>query len=177
MKRLATTLAIVVVTALVVIAAGSADAPDWWKGQEKTVDGYMNQLLNSVPYPSSQMKDSLERRNVQKRLLRFNKPTKIGYVYIMSFGKFVGYYAISGKISSVESQLTPSQKAFDSDGGSGHDEITVDSPGDDGTWGPNEGGSAGIFFFTTTGVMVETVADWIYSDAPLHIDVPNLLKG
>jgi hypothetical protein len=156
-------------------AMKSSGEPDWLKQQEQTVDAYMGQMLASVPYPTAQMRDSLERRNLRDRLLRFNKPEKVGYVYLMSFGKFVGYYVVKGKITSTQSQMTPMQKAYDSDGGSGHDEVVVDSPGDDGSWGANEGGDKGIFFFTSSGVMVETTLDWMYSDAPLHIDVPNLL--
>ena len=53
---------------------------------------------------------------------------------------------------------------------------SVASIGDDGSFGPNEGGDRGVFFFTATGVMVETTLDWVYSDAPLQIDVPNLLR-
>lgn len=153
-----------------------ADEPGWLKAQEGLVDDYMDQFL-AVPagkYPLSKMLDSLERRNLVDRLLRFNKASKIGYLYLMSFGKFVGYYVIKGKVSSVNSQLTPTDKAYDSDGGSGHDEVVVASPGDDGSWGPNEGGDRGIFFFTSNDVMVETTLDWLYSDGLLPIDVVNL---
>lgn len=152
--------------------------PGWLQNQEQVVDSYMEQFLNAVPYPTSVMRDSLERRNLVARLERFNKADKVGYLYVMSFGKFVGYYVVKGKISSVQSQLTPSNKVFDADRGSGTAEVVTESPGDDGSWGPNEGGDRGVFFFTSSGVMVETTLDWIYSDAPLNIDVPNLLaKG
>ncbi|HWE81429.1 MAG TPA: hypothetical protein VG265_07250 [Gaiellaceae bacterium] len=45
---------------------------------------------------------------------------------------------------------------------------------DDGTWGMEEGGTGGVFFFTTGGVMIETVMPWMYSDAPLPLSVPSL---
>ena len=160
------------------MAATSAEVislgkPGWQKNDEKTSDAIATKLIVAVPYPTSQMTDSLERRNLRERLLRFNKPDKIGYLYLMSFGKFVGYYAIKGKVTSANSQMTTTAQTWDcgsQDGG-----CQVPSIGDDGSFGPNEGGDRGVFFFTTTGVMVETTLDWLYSDAPLQIDVPNLL--
>jgi len=128
----------------------------------------------AVPYPLSQMKDSLERRNIRERLLRFNKPQKIGYLYVLSFGKFVGYYVVKGKVSSVQSQMTSQTQTY-KDGRDDNASGQIPSIGDDGSFGPNEGGDRGVFFFTTQGVMVETTLDWVYSDAPLNIDVPNLL--
>lgn len=171
MKRF--TIAVVSALALLFAAAALAGQPSWFKSLEKQTDRIANQQLNSVPYPEAQMKDSLERRNLRERLLRFNKPQKVGYLYLMSFGKFVGYYVVKGKISSVQSQMTQTDQTWDCG-----DSCTavVDSMGDDGSFGPNEGGDRGVFFFTSTGVLVETTLDWVYSDAPLTIDVPNLLS-
>jgi hypothetical protein len=171
MKKVALVLAVVV--ALVFVGYAIAGKPKWQKNDEITSDRIATQLIGAVPYPTSQMRDSLERRNLRERLLRFNKPNKIGYLYVMSFGKFVGYYVVKGKVSSVQSQMTTTKQTWDC--GNADGACSVDSIGDDGSFGPNEGGDAGIFFFTATGVMVETTLDWVYSDAPLKIDVPNLL--
>lgn len=150
--------------------------PDWQKAAETISDQIATQTETAVPYPISQMRDSLERRNLKERLLRFNKPDKVGYLYVMSFGKFIGYYVVKGKVSSVQSQMTTTTQTWDCGGADGG--CSVPSIGDDGSFGPNEGGDRGVFFFTSSGVMVETTLDWIYSDAPLNIDVPNLLaKG
>lgn len=151
----------------------SLGKPDWQRNDEKTSDVIARTLSAAVPYPVSQMRDSLERRNLRERLLRFNKPDKIGYLYVTSFGKFVGYYVIKGKVTSANSQMTTTAQTWDCGGADGG--CQVPSIGDDGSFGPNEGGDRGVFFFTQTGVMVETTLDWIYSDAPLKIDVPNLL--
>ena len=98
---------------------------------------------------------------------------KVGYLYLMSFGKFVGYYVIKGKVSSAQSSMTNTEQTWSC----GTDCTTVvESMGDDGSFGPNEGGDKGVFFFTSGGVMVETTLEWLYSDAPLSIKVPNLLK-
>jgi hypothetical protein len=173
MRRRLIVIGVVAILALALVAVGLAGKPNWQKKDELVSDAIASQLIGAVPYPTSQMKDSLERRNLRERLLRFNKPQKIGYLYLMSFGKFVGYYVVKGKITSTQSQMTTSVQTWscgDMDGG-----CSVDSIGDDGSFGPNEGGDKGVFFFTATGVMVETTLDWVYSDAPLRIDVPNLL--
>ena len=162
-----------IVAALVFAGWAIAGQPGWYKDSEKTTDQIANQLIKSVPYPIASMRDSLERRNLRERLLRFNKPQKVGYLYLMSFGKFVGYYVVRGKVSSVNSQMTNLQQTWDCGESC---TAVVDSLGDDGSFGPNEGGDAGIFFFTASGVMVETTLDWLYSDAPLSVKVPNLLK-
>lgn len=114
---------------------------------------------------------SLERRNLAERLKRTDNPSAIGYVYLLSFGKPIGYYVIKGKVSNPDSQLTTTDLVQDCSGWSTPCRVTVPAPGDDGSYGPNEGG---IFFFTTEGVMVTTSLDYIWSDNPLPVDVPRL---
>jgi len=154
-----------------------AGRPDWFNSSQKTTDEIAIGAFAAVPYPLSDVRAGgfLERKNLSERLVRFSKANKVGYLYLMSFGKFVGYYVVKGKISSVQSQMTNDNQVWDA--GSGEQgETVVNSIGDDGSWGPNEGGDQGIFFFTSNGVMVETTLDWLYSDQVLNIDVPNLLK-
>jgi hypothetical protein len=140
------------------------------KGQEQTEQAFAQQA-GAVPYPADQLKNSLERRNIRERLLRTNDPSKIGYVYLLSFSKPLGYYVIKGKVSSNQSQMTTDQlvvKPCDS-----CDRYVVNAPGDDGSYGTNEGG---IFFFTTEGAMVTTDLDYVYSDQPIPFNVPKLNK-
>jgi hypothetical protein len=138
-------------------------------GQQQTETAFVQQQA-AVPYPVNQLKDSLERRNIRERLLRTNKPNAIGYVYVMSFGKVIGYYTIKGKVSSTQSQMTTEMLVEHHDSSYGGN-VAVPAPGDDGSYGDNE---PGIFFFCTDGQMVETNLDYIVSDAPLPIDVPLL---
>lgn len=172
MKKWMIGLALFIFVAIVGVAV--AGKPDWQKNSELLSDRIASTTISTVPFPEAEMRDSLERRNLRERLLRFNKPQKIGYLYVMSFGKFVGYYVVKGKVSSVQSQMTTTVQTWDCGGANGG--CSVESIGDDGSFGPNEGGDRGIFFFTAQGVMVETTLDWVYSDAPLKIDVPNLLQ-
>jgi hypothetical protein len=137
---------------------------------QRITEAYSTALEAAVPYPLSQMRDSQERRNLRERLLRFNAPDKVGYVYLLSLtGNYIGYYAINGKVSSTDSQLTTTQQIVKACS-SGCREV-VPSMGDDGSYGANE---PGVFFFTTNGVLVETAMPYVYSDSPLPVDAPRL---
>ena len=141
------------------------------QGQQDTVDAFAKQSA-AVPYPKDQLSNSLERANLRERLLRTNKPDSLGYVYLMSFGKIIGYYTVKGKVSSTQSQMTTDQLVVrNCDNGCSF--TAVSAPGDDGSYGPNE---QGIFFFTTSGQMVTTSLDYIWSDNPIAIEVPLLGK-
>lgn len=148
---------------------------DWPRNSGAVSNQVAQMAMQAVPYPLAQIKAAggfLERQNLRERLLRFNNPSKLGYVYELSaLGKYLGYFTIKGKISSTNSQLTETDQVTTWGGGG----YTLASVGDDGTWGPEELGPNGVFFFTTTGVMVETNNNIQYSDAPLQLPgVPNL---
>lgn len=115
---------------------------------------------------------TLEKTQLTERLKRQNKPTAVGYVYLLNFGKPFGYYTIKGKVSNAGSQLAPEDAVYDDPSGDmSAGSVIVDGPQDDGTYGV---GDPGIFFFTTEGTMVETSIDYIYTDQPMDIDVPKL---
>lgn len=141
-------------------------------GQALTEQAYQQQA-KAVPYPASELTDSLERRNLKNRLLRTNKPNAIGYVYILGMnGDFVGYYVIKGKVSSTQSQMTTTDLVQGCGSNSNYScAVTVQAPGDDGSYGANE---PGIFFFLSDGTMVTTSMDYIVSDQPLPVNAPKL---
>jgi hypothetical protein len=118
---------------------------------------------------AAQIKDSLEKKNLEKKRAREEDPDSIRYLYLMNFGQIVGYYVTKGKISSNGSQIGPESEILYAHSAPN----VVDSAKDDGTYGA---GDPGIFFFTTDDVMVETSLDYIQSDQPLAIDVPRLRK-
>lgn len=113
--------------------------------------------------------NSLEMQNLKRKIELEEKPNQIGYVYLVSFAKPMGYYVVKGKVSSSGSQLTPENDIVWTGTTSGH--VVTDGPQDDGTYGT---GDPGIFFFTSDGVMVHTSLDYVYSTQPLAIDVPLL---
>lgn len=118
---------------------------------------------------STTLDNSLELNNLEEKRDRENDPTALRYVYLMNYGQIVGYYSITGKVSSSASQLAAEQEIIQP--WAGGERYVVDSAKDDGSFGT---GDPGIFFFTTEGIMVETSLDYIVSDQVLAIDVPRL---
>jgi hypothetical protein len=144
------------------------------RGQAMT-EAYSVKLENARPYPMGQMFDSAERANLVERLVRMNNPNKIGYVYEFAMsGQIIQNYTIKGKVSSTASQLTNTHNIVDMCSGH-YCPVAVDSMGDDGSFGPEEGGENGIFFFTTNGVLVEYNGIWLYSDAQLNLNSAPLI--
>lgn len=130
-----------------------------------------------VPYPfaNTNPSDPLERKNLAARLEQLNSRGDTNYVYIMTFsGQVIGYYVISGKVSSTGSQMTSTQAVVDC--GSSGGCTAVDAIGDDGSYGPEEGGQFGVFFFTSAGTLVTTDQPFIESSTPIKIyeNVPQL---
>jgi len=149
----------------------SALADSQSQGQA-TTEAYARKLTAARPYPLGAMNDSSERANLTERLLRMNDPNKIGYVTLLSAnGQVIASLTIKGKLSSTGSQLTNTHNVEATYGTA----TVVDSMGDDGSYGPEEGGKNGIFFFTTAGVLVEWNGLWQYSDAPQHLTTPPLV--
>ena len=175
-KRSRWLVAFVAVLSMILFGAESCDDPNQKgaqkTGQQQTEEAFAQQQA-AVPYPKEQLKGSLERANLRERLLRTNKPNAIGYVYLLNFGKVLGYYTVKGKVSSTQSQMTTDtliEYGCD-DGVSGCGVVTVNAPGDDGSYGPNEDG---IFFFTSEGAFVTTNLEYIWADQPLPFNVPEL---
>jgi len=167
------TVAMAAVLSLLALTActGGAGSKAQNEGQKLTEEAF-DQQSKAVPYPKEQLKGSAERQNIREKLLRTENKTLLGYVYIMNYGKIVGYYSVKGKVSSNASQMTTDQLIVRKCNNSGDCTWgTVNAPGDDGSYGPNEDG---IFFFTTEGAYVSTNLDYVWSDQPLPIDVPRL---
>jgi hypothetical protein len=119
--------------------------------------------------------DTLEKKNLEEKRRREENPNAIRYVYLMSFGKVLGYYTAKGKISSSGSQKAPEQDiVWTCKNSHGCSPVVVDSKQDDGTYGSSD---PGIFFFTTEGAKVVTNLDYVESDQPIPFDVPKLNKS
>ena len=165
----------------VALAACNSDGTNTSQTQDaaqKVTQQAAKQMGVPSDYPLSQMHGMTdEQANDRERLLRLNNPDKLGYVYLLTAsGQVLAYYAIKGKVSSTSSQMLNSQDTTKCDGSNNSTCSVVDSIGDDGTFGGEEGGQYGIFFFTTAGVMVESADPyWVYADAPLHLSQPPLL--
>jgi hypothetical protein len=124
--------------------------------------------INSTPIPN--VSYFPERRTIAKWAEAWDKPSIPTYVYLISFGKVIGYYVCNGKPASTRSYLTPELNRVVGF------EAVVDAPDIDGTYGDN---NPGIRFFTASGIAVEWAGDgasYIYSNAILPLEVPLLGK-
>ena len=112
-----------------------------------------------------------ERRTLAKWINRWDKPNVPCYVYLVSYGKVIGYYVTDGKPASSRNYLIPEYKH----NWHGQAGCCLEPEADlDGTYGDN---NPGIRFFTAEGTAVEwggQGATYIYSDAPLPLNVPKL---
>lgn len=168
-------------------ACRSTQSADANQHVQNNLSGAISQVFSqAVPYPyancdkngnctAQSPSDPLERKNLAFRLQQYNSKGNTNYVYVFTFsGQVVGYYVIQGKVSSTASQMTSTQVNV----GCGGTECTNDAPGDDGSYGPDEGGQFGVFFRTVGGALVETDLPFLVSNAPIptYASVPQLQK-
>ena len=93
-----------------------------------------------------------------------------GYIILFSCNSVIGNFVVDGKVSSLNSFLTPSN--VDSTYGnssSGYTTITKEMADVDGSYGENDNG---IFFFTVDGKYIEWTGTYLYSDIPFVVDNP-----
>lgn len=133
-------------------------------------------LLDAIPVPI--VNTSEERKNLVRRLERFNDENKISYIYLVNYGKVMAFYTIKGKVSSVNSMLTTTEQVVDKAGKqcsyNNNECYVVSSPDIDGSYGSN--GDA-IFFFTTDDTYVEWRGDYMLADQPLKLTTqPELVR-
>ncbi len=139
-----------------------------------------NRLSSNQPTPTD-INYSLERYNLIRRTYWVNgqrerantliceveKP--LGYIVLFTGSTIVGRFVVDGKVSSLNSFLTPDSEHYEVCYG-GTYTYTNDWLADvDGTYGEND---SGIFFFTPDGKYVEWTGDYLYSDIPFEIDTP-----
>lgn len=134
-----------------------------------------NVLQSNQPTPTD-IDYSLERYNLIRRAYWVNghrekantlvceieKP--LGYIVLFSGNAVVGRFVVDGKVSSLNSFLTPDSALYSST--SGYISWLADV---DGSYGENDNG---IFFFTPDGKYIEWSGDYLYSDIPLTVDNP-----
>jgi len=180
-KQLRNGLVTVVVAATLVITGcttTSQPANPQAQGQQLTQDAYARVVNNPANIDNQYPKidHSTELSNLHDRLLRYNNPSKISYIYLLSAqGGIYTYFTIKGKVTANGSQMTTTQAVnFKCDWNHGDkycDHIVTDLPEDDLSYGPSE---PGIFFFTTDNVMVTWDGPYLLTDAPMKIDPAKL---
>jgi len=180
MKKIVSILLLVAIT-LCMLAGCDSDYQEQTSDVEKQ-QSITKDLQQSQPTPTD-IDYSLERYNLIRRAYWVNgqrekalslpcpveKP--FGYVVLMLEGVgVVGNYVIDGKVSSLNSFLTPDSEYYEYSAGetSKKNNWLADV---DGSYGENDNG---IFFFTTDGKYIEWTGTYIYSDIPYIVDDPIL---
>lgn len=139
-----------------------------------------NKLQNNQQTPTD-ISYSLERYNLIRRTYWVNgqrekanalpceveKP--LGYIVLFSNNVIVGNFVVDGKVSSLNSFLTPDSEYY-STGNSCNEWL----PDVDGSYGQND---SGIFFFTPDGKYIEWTGTYLYSDIPFIVDDPVVKVG
>lgn len=134
---------------------------------------------------------SLERYNLIRRaywvngqrekaaavICQVDKP--LGYIVLFTeSGSVVGRFIVDGKVSSLNSYLTPDSEYYEKDLGFSDGDTNaraVDRYSNkwladvDGSYGEND---AGIFFFDVRGNYVEWTGTYLYTDIPMEITDP-----
>lgn len=144
-------------------------------------------LAQNQPTPTD-INYSLERYNLIRRAYWVNgqrekantlvcsveKP--LGYAVLLTeSGSVVGSFVVDGKVSSLNSFLTPDSEYYEIISGEGYytdyNEWLADV---DGSYGTNDNG---IFFFTPDGKYIEWTGVYLYSDIPFVVENPVLTVG
>lgn len=152
-----------------------------------------DKLTKNQPTPTD-IDYSLERYNLIKRTYWVNgqrekantlpceieKP--LGYIVLFTeSGAAVGSFVVDGKVSSLNSFLTPDSEVYEI-GGDITDNAVYNNGTQENDWLPDVDGSygendAGIFFFTPDGKYIEWTGTYLYSDIPFVVDDPVLKVG
>ena len=132
-------------------------------------------LQSNQPTPTD-IDYSLERYNLIRRAYWVNgqrekantlpcevqKP--LGYIVLFTGNTVVGTFVVDGKVSSLNSYLTPDSEYYGYSGT--YNSWVADI---DGSYGENDNG---IFFFTPDGKYIEWNGTYLYSDIPFEVDDP-----
>lgn len=143
-----------------------------------------DKLAENQPTPTD-IDYSLERYNLIRRVYWVNgqrekantlpceveKP--LGYIVLFAGNTVVGSFVVDGKISSLNSFLTPDSEYYEYTGANGSysNRWLADV---DGSYGENDNG---IFFFTPDGKYLEWSGTYLYSDIPFEVENPILKVG
>lgn len=129
--------------------------------------------FDAVPVP--QIEHFLNREAVAEYVKRMNDPSKTFYVYLISYGKILGYYVTSTHPVSVCMLMTPAKREVGVRG-SGPNPLGP-APTLDGLFGGG-GAMCDHYYAMTadTGTLVEWSVDMIVQDQPLGLEADQLQK-
>lgn len=179
MKKILTiVLAIITVMAMIFCFVGCDYEVSGSRQDVNNTINAANTIQSNQPTPTD-ISYSLERYNLIRRAYWVNgqrekanaipceveKP--LGYIVLFTGNTVVGNFVIDGKVSSLNSYLTPDSDYYSS----GYTERTYWLADVDGSYGSNDNG---IFFFTPDGKYIEWSGTYLYSDIPFEVEAPIL---
>lgn len=182
-------LGIMILGGLVLLTGCDTSVTDTRKDIQSTLNTG-DKLTNNQPTPTD-IDYSLERYNLIRRAYWVNGQREKANTLICSVDKPLGYIAlflengscagkfiVDGKVSSLNSYLTPDSEYYggeatrvslqNRDGSTSSDYTSVNKwlPDVDGSYGEND---KGIFFFTPDGKYIEWTGTYLYSDIPFEV--------
>lgn len=179
-KQWKTIVVISVLIAMTVVLSGCELPESTGSEQDVSAQKAIADKLASHQKTPTDIDYSLERYNLIRRtywvngqrekantlICEIEKP--LGYIVLFEGNLTVGRFIVDGKVSSLNSFLTPDSDYYEIATGSSTylNKWLADV---DGTYGEND---SGIFFFTPGGKYVEWTGDYLYSDIPFEIESP-----
>ena len=182
-------LAIILIILMTVSFAACDDMPTD-SGSRQDTENTMeaaNNLQSNQPTPTD-IEYSLERYNLIRRTYWVNgqrekanalpceveKP--LGYIVLFGeSGAVIGSFVVDGKVSSLNSFLTPDSEYYEQDMNRAIIKDNKWLADVDGSYGENDNG---IFFFTPDGKYIEWTGTYLYSDIPFEVENPIVrVKG
>ena len=169
---------LLVIAIAICVLAGCEVVPDGGATQNINDTKDITNILTSAQKTPTDIDYSLERYNLTRRAYWVNgqrekantlvcaveKP--LGYIVLFAGNTVVGRFVVDGKVSSLNSFLSPDYvESYYFDGAT----ITTELADVDGSYGEND---TGIFFFTPDGKYVEWTGEYLYSDIPFEIETP-----
>ncbi len=139
-----------------------------------------NELQSNQPTPTD-IEYSLERYNLIRRTYWVNGQREkavtlpceierpLGYIVLFSGNTLVGNFVVDGKVSSLNSFLTPDSEYYEKTGTGDNGSNNKWLADADGSYGENDNG---IFFFTPDGKYIEWTGTYLYSDTPFIVEDP-----
>jgi hypothetical protein len=180
MKRNLLALTAIGATLLLSLTACLGDAsppPAQQKNQSLTQQIEQAASNNFKQYPLAQMQQGgwTEEKLVTEHLLRENDPNAVRYVVWLTMnGQVIEQWPIKGMVFDPNSSITETTDIACQGGTNAYGCGTVNSPSDNGTYGPEAGAAA---FFTTSNVEIQLPvgAIWVESDSPINVTTKPLI--
>ena len=114
-----------------------------------------------------------QREKANTLICEIEKP--LGYIVLFTeSGSTVGRFIVDGKVSSLNSYLTPDSEYYELCYGGDFAKENRWLADVDGSYGEND---SGIFFFTPDGKYIEWTGTYLYSDIPFEVSDPIVKVG